>query len=110
MADPPGNSPSKYHHIFSQKPWHIVNIEVLGYISSIWKDDRTEKLENNQWKCLWRNVKFQGINATKAIAHVIGTKFMHINRFRASTDQACLSIYKDLQLIKSVKKGLLNDY
>ena len=110
MLDPPGNSPSKYYHLFSQKPSHIGNIEVLGSISSIWKDDCIERLENNWWKCLWCNVIFQGINYTKAIAHVTGTKCMHINRYRASIHQSCIIIYKELQLIKYYKKGLLNDY
>ena len=110
MADPSGNSPSKYHHHKSWKPLHAGNTEVLSSIISIWEDDHIEKLENNQWKCLWCNVKFQGINATKAIAHVIGTKCVHIKRRRASIDQDHLSRYKDLQQIKAAKKGLLNDY
>ena len=58
----------------------------------------------------WCNVIFQGINSTKSLAHVIGTKFMHIKICIASTDQAYLSIYKDLQLMKAAKKGILNDY
>ena len=79
---PYGNSPSKYHHLFNRDPLQIGNIEVLGYISSIWVDEHIENLENNQWTCLWSNVKFQGVNDTKALSRVIGTKFMHINRCR----------------------------
>ena len=94
MKDPYGNSPSKYHLLFSLKPLHSVNIEVLSSISYIWEDDRIEKLENNQWKCLWCIVKFQCTNATKALAHVIGEKNMHIKRCRASIDQDYLSRYK----------------
>ena len=60
--------------------------------------------------CLLCNVKFQGSNATKAIAHVIGNKCMHINICRASIGQAYLSRYKELQQIKASKKGLINDY
>ena len=110
MADPSGNSPSKYHHLFSRKPSHAGNIEVISSISSIWEDDHIEKLEKNQWKCLWCNVKCQGINTTKALDHIIRTKFMHIKICRASIDKYYLSIYKDLKKIKSSKKGLLNDY
>ena len=110
MADPSGNSPSKYHLIFSQKPSNSDNIAVLSSISSIWEDDIIEKLENNQWKCLWCDVKFQGINATKFLAHVIGTKCIHIKRCTASIYQDYLSRYKELQEIKSAKKGLINDY
>ena len=110
MSYPSGKSSSKYHHIFSRKPSHASNIKVLSYISFIWEDDHIEKLENNQWKCLWCNVKFQGINATKYQSHLIETKFMHIKICRVSIDQAHLSRYKDLQQIKSAKKCLLNDY
>ena len=59
---------------------------VLGSISSIWEDEQIEKLEDNQWKCLWCDVKFQGINATKDQSCVIGTKSMHINRCTVSID------------------------
>ena len=110
MEDPSGNSPSKYHLIFSPKPLHSGNFEVLSSISSIWEDDHVEKLENNQWKCLWCNVKFQGINETKSLTGVIGTKCMHIKRYISSIDQYHLSIYKELQKNKSAKKDLLNDY
>ena len=80
MADPYGNSHSKYHLLFSRKPSNSGNIVVLRSISSIWEDNHIEKLKDNQWKCLWCDVKFQGINATKALDHVIGTKFMQIKR------------------------------
>ena len=110
MEDPSSNSPSKYHILFSRKPSYSGNIEVLSYISSIWEYDHIEKPENIQWKCLWCNVKFQGLNTTKSLAHVIGTKCMHIKRCRSSIDQAYLSRYKELQKIKAPKKGLLNGY
>ena len=110
MSDPYGNSPSKYHLILSRKPSDSDNIAVLSYIKSFWEDKHIKKLEDNQWKCLWCDVKFQGINATKALAHVIGTKIMHIKRCTASIDQAYLSRYKELQQIKAAKKGLLNEY
>ena len=89
---------------------HIGNIKVLSSISSIWKDDHIQRLENNQWKCLWSKFVFQGINDTKDIVHVIGTKCMHINICRDSTNQARLSRYKYLQLIKASEKGLINGY
>ena len=110
MVDPSGNSPSRYYLIFIPKPSKSGNIEVLSSISSIWEDDHIEKPENNQWKCLWCDVKFQVINATKDLFHVIGTKCMHINRFTASIDKSYLSRYKELQKIKAAKKGLLNYY
>ena len=97
MSDPYGNSPSKHHLLLSRKPSNSGNIVVLTSIKSIWEDKRIEKLKDNQWKCLWCDVTFQGINITKALAHVIGTKSMHIKRCTASIDQYYLSRYKELQ-------------
>ena len=110
MADPSGNSPSKDHQFLSWKTSHVGNIEVISSILSIWEDDNIEKLENKQWKCLWCNIKFQVINATKALDHVIGTKFVRIKICIASTYQYYLLRYKDLQKIKAANKGLLNYY
>ena len=110
ISYPHGNSTSNYHQLFSWKPSHTSNTKVITYVSSIWKDDRIERLENNQWKCLWCNVIFQGINATKSVARVIRTKFMHINRFRYPIDKKHLSWYKYLQLIKSDNNSLIDDY
>ena len=58
MEDPYGNSPSKYHLLFGRKPLNSENIAVLTSIKSIWEDDQIEKLEHNQWKCLWCDVTF----------------------------------------------------
>ena len=110
MTDPYVNSTSKYHILFICKQSNSGNIAVLSSISSIWEDEHIEKLEDKQWKCLWCDVKFQGINVTTYLAHVIGTTSMHIKRCTASIDQHYLSKYKELQQIKSAKKGLLNDY
>ena len=78
MTDTYGNSPSKYHLLFGHKSSNSDNIAVLTSIKSIWEDDQIEKLEDNQWKSLWCDVTFQGINTRKALASVIGTKSMHI--------------------------------
>ena len=109
MSDPPGNSPSKYHHLSSWKPSHICNIQVIDFISSMWEDESIDRLENNQWKCPWCNVISKGINATKYLAHVIGTKFIHIKRCIDSVSQAHLSRYKYLHIIKAYKKGRIID-
>ena len=42
----------------------------LDFISYIWDDDCIRKLDENNWKCLWCNKTFQGINDTKSLAHV----------------------------------------
>ena len=91
MADPYGNSPSKYHLIFSRKRTNSGNIAVISSISTILEEKHTEKLEDNLSKCLWCDVKFQVINAKKALAHVIGTKIMLIKRCTDLIDQAYLS-------------------
>ena len=110
MSDPYGNSPSKYHLLLCRKPSKSDNIALLTSIKSIWEDDHIENLKDNQWKCLWRDITFQGINATKYLAHVIGTKIMHIKKCTASIDQSHISRYKEWQKIKAANKGLLNDY
>ena len=68
------------------------------------------KLEKNNWKCLWFGVTFQGINATKSLSHKVGIRGIHINSSFAAIDKSHLSIYKDLQLIKAANKGLINGY
>ena len=93
MVDPYVNSPSKCHLLFRRKPSNSGNIAVISSIKSIWEDKHIEKLKDNQWKCLWFYVKIQGITATTALACVIGSKRMHINRCTASIDQAYLSRY-----------------
>ena len=110
MVDPFGNSTSKYHLLFDRTPSNSKNIAVLTSIKSIWDDNHIENLEDNQWKYLWCDFTFQGINATKALSDFIGTKCMHIKRCTASIDQAHISRYKELQQTKAAKKGLLNDY
>ena len=47
MSDTPGKLPSKYHHIFSWKPLHIGENEVISSITSIWEDDRIEMVEKS---------------------------------------------------------------
>ena len=47
MSDPPGNSPSEYHHLFSRKTYNIGNDEVISENLYIWEDDRIQRLENN---------------------------------------------------------------
>ena len=110
MADPYGNSPWKYYLLFCRKPSYSGNIALLTSIKSICEDDHIEKLEYNQWKCLWCDVTFQGVNATKALALVIGTKSMHIKLCTASIYQDHLSRYKEIHQIKAAKKGLLKYY
>ena len=83
---------------------------IIYFISSIWKDDRIEKFENNQWNCLWCRIKFQGINVTKDMAHVLITRDIQIKSFNAAIDQAHLWRYKYLHKYKTSKNNLLNEH
>ena len=50
----------------------------LDFISSILDDGCIQSLDENNLQCLWCNKSFQGINYTKALAHVLGKKGMPI--------------------------------
>ena len=110
MSDPPGNSPSKCHQLFSSKSSYIGKNKVISSMNSIWEDGHIQRPENNQRKCLWCDVIFQGINSTKALARVIGTRSIHIKRCFAEIDQYHLSRYKNLHPMKLSKKGLIDYY
>ena len=62
------------------------------------------------WQCLWCNQNFQGINATKALAHVFGKKGMHINFFYVAKNIFHTTRYQELQHYKQTQKGVLLDY
>ena len=68
-----------------------------------------EKLDNNHWKCLWSDITFQVINATKALYHVLGIRGMNIKIFFPEIDKHHLSTYKYLQKYKSAKKTVISD-
>ena len=59
----------------------------LDIISSNRDDDHNRRLNEKNWQCLWCNQKFQGINATKALAHVSGKKGMHIKSCYVAKDK-----------------------
>ena len=62
------------------------------------------------WQCLWCNKSFQGINATKALSHVLGKKGMHIKSFYVDKDKAHTTRYQELHHYKKTRKGVLLDY
>ena len=51
-----------------------------------------ERLEKNMYKRLLCDNKFQGINDTKDLDHVLGTSGMHTKRYFSVTNKAHLSI------------------
>ena len=66
---------SKFHSLFNNKK---ACTKKLVFISSIWDDDCINRLDENNWQCLWRSKTFQGINATNYLAQVLGKRGMHI--------------------------------
>ena len=79
-------------------------------ISSIWDDDHILRLDENKWQCFWCNTRFQGINATKAFAHVLGKKGMHIKICYAPKEKAHIKRYQELQQYTQARKGILQEY
>ena len=62
------------------------------------------------WKCLWCNQSFQGINATKAISQVLGKEGTHIKICYVDKEKAHITRYQELQHHKQTQKGVLLDY
>ena len=67
-------------------------------------------LMKKKWQCLWCNQSFQGINATKALAHVLGKKGMHIKICYVAMEKDHIKRYQELQHYKQTLKGVLLDY
>ena len=51
-----------------------------------------------------------GINATKALAHVLGKKGMDIKSCYIPKDKSHITRYQELQHYKQTRKGVLLDY
>ena len=62
------------------------------------------------WQCLWCNQSFQVINATKALAHVLRKKGMHIKRCYVAKDKSHTTRYQELRHYKQTRKGVLLYY
>ena len=62
------------------------------------------------WQGLWCNQTFQGINATKALAHVLGKKGMHIKSCYVAKDKSHTTRYQELHNYKQARKGVLHNY
>ena len=82
----------------------------LDLISFIWDDDHIWRLDEKNWQCLWCNQTFQGINTTKALAHVLGKKGIRIKSFYVAKEKSHTTRYQELQNYKQARKGVLHDY
>ena len=59
---------------------------------------------------MWCNTSFQGINATKALNHILGKMGMHIKSCYVAKDKAHTTRYQELHHYKKTRKGVLLDY
>ena len=82
----------------------------VDFLSSIWDDDRIERLDVNTWNGIWCDNTFQGINVTGDLDHVMGAKGTHIKSYSAAIEKYHLTRYQQLRKFKYVKKGVIKDY
>ena len=76
-------------HLFYNKQKKSAETQTkLDFISYIWYDDHILRIDEKNWQFLWCNTSFQGINDTKALAHVLGKKGMHIKSCYVPKDKA----------------------
>ena len=101
---------SRYHYLFNNKNTCAEIETKINFISSIWDDDHILRHDEKNWQCLWCNTSFQGINATKAIDHVLGEKGVHIKSCYAPKDKSHITRYQELQHFKQAWKGILRGY
>ena len=101
---PPGIS------FFNKEKTSAETATKLDLISSIWDDDHIRRLDEKNWQCLWCNQTFQVINATKALAHLLGKEGMHIKSCYVAKDKYHTTRYQELQNYKQACKGILHEY
>ena len=106
MSAPLSKSSSNHHPLFNKEKVCSEKEMKLDFISSIWDDDRIQRLDENKCQCFWCSNIFQGINDTKAMAHVLGTKGMHIKSCYEVMDKAHLIRYQELQNFNATRKGV----
>ena len=71
------------------------------------EDDHILRLDEKNWQCLWCNQCFLGINSTKALAHLLGKKGMHIKSCYVPKNKAHITRYQEPQHHKQTRKGVL---
>ena len=110
MLSPTSQSYPEFHSFFNKEKTSAETATKLDIISSIWDDDHIRRVDEKNWQCLWCNQIFQGINATKVIAHVLGKKGMHIKICHVDKDKSHTTRYQELQNYKQAPKGVIHDY
>ena len=79
MMYPTSQYSPAYHSFLNKKKTSAETATKLDFISSIWDDDHIWRLDEKNWKFLWCNQCYKGINATKALVNVLGKKGMQIS-------------------------------
>ena len=97
MLYPTIQSSPEFHSFFNKEKKSAETTTKIDFISSIWDDDHIRRLDEKNWQCSWCNQCFQGINATKALARVLGNKGMHIKSCYVAKDKAHTTRHQELQ-------------
>ena len=110
MSYPTSQSFPAFHSFFNMEKSSAETATKLDLISSVWGDDHIRRIDGKNWQCLWCNQCFQGINATKALAHVLGKKGVNIKSCYVAKDKYHTTRYQELQHNKQTRKGVLLYY
>ena len=110
MLSPTSQYSPVFNSFFNKEKTSAETATKLNFNSSFWDDDHIRRLNEKNWQCLWFNQNFQGINATKAYAQVLGKKGMHIKSCYVDKGKAHRTRYQELQNYKQIRKGVLLDY
>ena len=94
MSSPTSQSSPAFHLFFNKEKTSAETATKLDIIPSIWDDDHIRRADEKNWQCLWCNQTFHRINATKALAHVLGKKGMHIKSFFVAKDKSHTTRYQ----------------
>ena len=97
MSSTKSKSSSAFHSLFNEKKINSETETKLDFISYIWDDDHILILDENNWQLLCCNTRFQVMNSTKALAHVLGKKGIHIKSCYVAKERAHTTRYQELQ-------------
>ena len=110
MSSTTSQSSPAFHSFLDKEKTSAETTTKLNLISSIWDDDHIRRIDEKNWQCLWCNQTFQGINANKALAHILVKKGIHFKSCYVAKDKAHTTKYQELQNYKQTQKGVLLDY
>ena len=89
-----------FHSFFNKENTSAETKTKHDFSSSISDDYNILKLGENNSQSLWCTKVFQVINATKALASVLGTKGMNIKSCYFPKDRSHITINQELQHLK----------